>query len=101
MRESKKSWRTRKEADFENKKSRQDSLAVSSRLPDAVEDVSIGKDANVDIGYDDVMKMSFSLVGEEESGHPDFVWICQCQVLQFTCNIETVGYTRIIEEGRV
>jgi hypothetical protein len=50
-------------------------------IPDAVEDVSIGKDANVDVGYDDVVEMSFSLVGEEEIGHPDLVGICQCQVL--------------------
>ena len=90
MRESKKSWRTRKEADFENKKSRQDSVAVSSRLPDAVEDVSIGKDANVDIGYDDVMKMSFSFVGEEEIGHPDFVGIRQRQIFDFACLEENI-----------
>jgi hypothetical protein len=37
------------------------------------------------------MKMSFSLVGKEEIGHPDFIWIRQRQVLQFTCNIETIG----------
>jgi len=54
---------------------------LGSILPDAVEDVSIRKDANVDVGYDDVMKMSFSLVGEEEIGHPDLVGIRQCQVL--------------------
>ena len=58
-------------------------------LPDAVEYFSVGEDANVDVWHYNVMKVTFTLVGEEEIGHPDFVRICQRQILQFTCNFPT------------
>lgn len=52
-------------------------------LPNAVKDCAVGEDANVDVGYDDIVKVSFPLVREEEIGHPDLVGICQCQVFDF------------------
>lgn len=61
-------------------------------LPDTVQDVSVWEDSNVDIGYDDVMKMAFAFVGEEQIRHPDLIWIGKRQVLQFTCNIEITLY---------
>jgi hypothetical protein len=54
-------------------------------LPDAVEDPSVGEDAHVDVGHDDVVEMSLSLVGEEQVGHPHFVGVGQRQIFDFAC----------------
>jgi hypothetical protein len=56
--------------------------------PDAVEDASVWEDADVDIGHDDVVKVSLSLVGEEQVGHPHFVGIRQRQILDFACKAD-------------
>ena len=61
-------------------------------LPDAVEDFAVGEDADVDVGDDDVVKVSFPFIGEEEIRHPDFIRIRQCQVLQFTCNTSGAAF---------
>jgi len=53
--------------------------------PDAVEDPSVREDAHVDVGHDDVVEMSLSLVGEEQIRHPDFARIGQRQIFEFTC----------------
>ena len=57
-------------------------------LPNAVENGAIGEDADVDVGHDDVVKVSLSFVGEEEIGHPDFVGIRQREVFDFACGCE-------------
>ncbi len=49
--------------------------SVGVILPNTVEDSAVGKDADVNVGDDDIVKMSLALVGEEEVGHPDFVGI--------------------------
>ena len=56
--------------------------------PDAVEDTSVWEDADVDVGYDNVVKVPFSFVGEEQIRHPHFVGIRQRQILDFSCGAE-------------
>ena len=52
-------------------------------VPNAVEYSAVGEDADVDVGDNNVVKVSFSLVGEEEIGHPDFVRVRQRKVFNF------------------
>ena len=60
-------------------------------LPDAVEDASVGEDADVDVGHDDVVEVALSFVGEEQVGHPHFVGIRQRQILDFACGSQRNG----------
>ena len=43
------------------------------------------EDPHVDVGYDDVVEVALSFVGEEQIRHPHFARIGQCQILEFTC----------------
>ena len=43
---------------------------IDYHSPNTVENFAIRKDADVDIGDDDVVKMAFSFVREEQIGHP-------------------------------
>ena len=44
---------------------------------DAVKNFAVWEDPDVDIGYDDVVKVTLSLVGEKEIRHPHFFRIRQ------------------------
>ena len=49
--------------------------------PDAVEDVSVGKDPDVEVGQDDVVEGALLLVPEEGVGHPQLPGVAQGEVL--------------------
>ena len=49
--------------------------------PDAVEDVSVGKDPDVEVGQDDVVEGALLLVPEERVGHPQLPRVAQREVL--------------------
>lgn len=54
-------------------------------LPNTVEDVSIGKDSNVYIGHENIVKPSFLLVPEESIWHPHFTSIRHGEVFDLGC----------------
>ena len=47
-----------------------------NNLPNTIEDGAVREDPDVNIGNDNVVEMSLSLVGEEQIWHPNFVGIC-------------------------
>ena len=47
-------------------------------LPYAVEHVPVGKDPNVNVGYQDVVEASLLLVSEEGVWHPNFFGVSHC-----------------------
>lgn len=57
--------------------------AIPLEIPNAVQDVAIREDPDVNIWDDDVVEVSLSLVGKEEIRHPDFLGIREGEVLHF------------------
>lgn len=55
----------------------------STFLPNTVKYSAIREDANVNVGNNDIVKMSLAFVGEKEIGHPNFVRIRQRQIFNF------------------
>ena len=49
--------------------------------PDAVEDVPVGEDPDVEVGEDDVVEGALLLVPEEGVGHPQLPGVPQGEVL--------------------
>ena len=49
--------------------------------PDAVEDVPVGEDPDVEVGEDDVVEGALLLVPEERVGHPQLPGVPQGEVL--------------------
>ena len=52
----------------------------SLALPDAVQNVSVGKDSDVEVWLDDVVELAVLLVPEKRVRHPDLAGIRQGQV---------------------
>ena len=50
-------------------------------LPDAVENITIRIDPDIQVGSEDVVKGSNFLISEEGIRHPHFAGICQCEIL--------------------
>ena len=50
-------------------------------LPDAVENITIRIDPNIQVGSEDVVKGSNFLISEEGIRHPHFAGICQGEIL--------------------
>jgi hypothetical protein len=46
-------------------------------IPNTVEDGTIWKYSDVDVGHDDVVEVALLLIGEEEIRHPHAVGLCQ------------------------
>ena len=55
-------------------------MRLLTDLPNAVEDISIWEDADVQIWGEDVMESSDFLISEESVWHPHFAGICQGEV---------------------
>jgi hypothetical protein len=55
------------------------------QLPDAVQHVSVGEDADVDVVDEDGVEVSGLLVAEERVGHPHLAGVGQRQVAKSTC----------------
>ena len=55
--------------------------------PDAVENVSVGVDADVDVGHDDLVLLGLLLVAEEGVRHPDLGGVRQRQVVQLAWGV--------------
>ena len=55
--------------------------------PDAVENVSVGVDADVDVGHDDLVLLGLLLVAEEGVRHPDLGGVRQRQVVQLAWEV--------------
>ena len=53
--------------------------------PDAVEDVAVREDPDVDVVDEDVVKVSSLLVPEERVRHPDLLWVSQGEILNPPC----------------
>lgn len=45
-------------------------------VPDTVEYFAVGEDSDVNVGHDNVVKMSFTLVGKEQIWHPYLGRVC-------------------------
>jgi len=57
-------------------------LSISSpTVPDAVKDLAVRVDADVDVGHDDLVLARLLLVAEEGVGHPNLRWVRQRQIL--------------------
>lgn len=56
----------------------------SERDTDAVQDSPVRKDPDVHVGHDDIVKVAFLLVREEQVGHPNPVGLGQRQVFETT-----------------
>ena len=54
--------------------------------PDAVEDVTIGEDSDVQVGLYNVMKLTILLISEESVWHPDLADVRQGEILDLLCN---------------
>ena len=50
---------------------------------DAVEDVAVGEDSDVEVGGEDVVELSDLLVPEERVGHPDLTDVGESEVFDF------------------
>ena len=50
----------------------------SERNADAVENVAIGEDSDVDVIDEDVVEVTRLLVAEEGVRHPDLLWVGEC-----------------------
>ena len=55
-------------------------MRLLTDLPDAVEDISIWEEADVQICGEDVMESPDFLISEESVWHPHFAGICQGEV---------------------
>ena len=51
----------------------------------AVEDVAVGEDSDVEVGGEDVVEGSNLLVPEERVRHPDLTDVGECQIFDFIC----------------
>ena len=51
--------------------------------PDAVEDVAVWEDPDVEVGGEDVVELSDLLVPEERVWHPDLAYVGERQVFDF------------------
>ena len=49
-------------------------------LPDAVENIALREDPDVNIGHQDVVESSLLFISEEGVWHPNFLGICHGQV---------------------
>ena len=56
----------------------------SQRDPDAVEDVTVGEDTDIEVRGEDAVEPGDLLVPEEGVRHPNFASICHGQVADFT-----------------
>ena len=59
---------------------------ASQRDADAVEDVPVGVDPDVEVGGEDVVELSDLLVPEESVWHPDLADVRQGEILDLLCN---------------
>lgn len=64
------------------------------RIPDTVEDVSVGKDADVQIGLDNVVKVTLLFISKKRIWHPDSPGIRQGEILESTCVRKKCWYWR-------
>ena len=55
-------------------------LSFSLLIPDAVENITIRVDPDVEVGGEDVVEGPDLLVPEESVRHPDFAWVGDGQV---------------------
>ena len=62
---------------------------------DAVQDVAVGKDSDVDIVDEDVVEVSSLLVPEESVRHPDLLGVCESEILHTSCKYHSSIYTRL------
>ncbi len=62
-----------------------ESRSLNGFLPDAVQDVPVGIDPDVQVGLDDVVKLSIFFIPEEGVRHPDLAGVRQGQVLHLAC----------------
>ena len=51
---------------------------------DAVEDIAVGEDTDIEIGGEDAVEAGNLLISKEGVGHPNFAGICHGQVPDFT-----------------
>ena len=54
--------------------------------PDAVEDVAVWEDPDVEVGGEDVVELPDLLVPEESVWHPDLADVRQGEILDLLCN---------------
>ncbi len=60
-------------------------IMFSFILPDAVQNVPVGKHPDVQVWLYDVVELPVLLVAEEGVGHPDLAGVSQGQVLHLAC----------------
>lgn len=66
-----------------------------SAVPDAIENLAIGEDPDVDVGHDNLVLPGLFLVAEECVWHPDLGRISQGQVFQPTFKIYPKAQARV------
>ena len=54
-------------------------------LPDTIKDIAIGEDSDVHVGHQNVVKPTLFFITEESVGHPYFLGVCHCEVLNLGC----------------
>ena len=57
-----------------------------SHSPNAIEHVSVGKNSDIDVGHEDVVKAALFLIAEERVGHPHLRRVGHRQVFDLGCN---------------
>lgn len=62
---------------------------IKLALPNAVENVSIGKDSDVEVGLDDLVEVALLLIAEEGVGHPHLARVRQGKVANSTYTRQT------------
>ena len=67
-------------------------------IPYTVKDFSIWKYPDIDVRNDDFMLSSFLFITKEGIWHPNFSWICQCQVFQATWKKEDVFLKLVLSQ---
>ncbi len=54
-------------------------------MPDTIEDIAIGEDSNIDVGYENVVESALLLVSKKRVGHPYFPRVRHGEVLDLGC----------------
>ena len=60
-------------------------LLTLMTLPDTIKDIAIGEDSDVHVGHQNVVKPTLFFITEESVGHPYFLGVCHCEVLNLGC----------------
>ena len=56
-------------------------------LPDTVKNIAVGKNTNVHVGHQNVVKTAFFLITEKRVWHPHLLGVRHGEVLDFFCNL--------------